>query len=104
MNENRIHGTHVRGVTMQTLALVDIADLKWLELTCKCGASVTFDMTRDDAQFPEQCPSCKKTWNGFVSQGIVLAFQNFKNFYKVFAGTEFHPRFRVEVDSSTSAG
>lgn len=88
------------GILMHTLALVDVADLKWFELTCKCGASVTFDMSKgDSAKFPEQCPSCGKTWNGFASGATLKAFQNFKNFYEIFSATEFQPRFRVNVRS-----
>lgn len=90
------------GVVMQSLALVSLSELKWFELTCECGASVTFDMSKDEALFPDHCPSCKKTWNGFTSGAIVAAFKNFKNFYSVFAATKFRPRFRVVIDSGTS--
>jgi hypothetical protein len=85
---------------LQTLALIDLEDLRWFELTCECGASVTFDMGKEESLFPDQCPSCKKTWNGFASGVVVAAFKNFKNFYDVFSKTKFQPRFRANVRSS----
>ncbi len=103
MSVNRINSIFGGGFKMQTLALVDLAEMKWFELTCPCGASVTFDMGRDDAQFPDACPSCKKTWNGFASQAVVRAFQNFKHFYDTFVETKFQPRFRVNISSSGTA-
>ena len=88
---------------MERVALVGVADLRWLELTCaKCKASVTFDMAAEPGpQYPEACPACKKEWNGFISPNVEKAFTAFQNFYKEFSVTSFAAKFRVSMEEKT---
>ncbi len=83
---------------MQTLALIDVSELQWFEVTCsKCRALFTFDVSNPDsnANFLEFCPSCREGWGGPSS--VVAAFRDLKNFYATFKDTKLQPRFRVNV-------
>jgi|SRR5690348_8919406 hypothetical protein len=102
MPVNRIDSSVGGGFTMKNLVLVDVSDIRWLELTCpKCKTSMTFDMS-GESFFPEKCPCCPETWDGFKDKRFEIAFGSLKKFYAAFSDSRFGARFRVPVTSSST--
>ena len=81
----------------EKLSMIPVKDLLRLEIECpKCGTIVTLDVTRTNF-FPEQCPACPTTFNGFVGNAP-QAFRKYIEFYRTFAESSLLPRFRISGD------
>ncbi len=101
MSVNRLDSSIGGEVIMQTLVVVGARDLRFMELTCStCKTAFTFAM-ESSAFFPEKCPCCPATWDGFTDKRLENAFKCLKEFYSVFKESRFNARFRVPEVSGT---
>jgi hypothetical protein len=83
---------------LKKVTFIDVADLKLLEITCpKCKTSVTFDLTNENRNFPDQCLQCHDDWNPIGNSQIQNLFKYFRLFRGMFSGSgSIAAAFRLE--------
>ncbi len=73
---------------------LDFADLKFLEIGCKCGARIVLDTRVKNMKAPERCHNCGSTFDtvgarspidGFLTACQMLANKDQKFVYRVIA-------------------
>ena len=86
---------NMRGAGMQKILLLEIPELRYLELTCpKCGKGYVFDL--DPAKtltLREQCPLCNADWKPPRELRADDPFVVFRRFCDALAG--FQANFRI---------
>jgi hypothetical protein len=69
--------------------ILDAKELRFLEITCQCGVSVTLDCASETIGVPTSCPSC-----GQLDSAIRYAMGTYKKWYQEMAG-KYKLNFRI---------
>jgi hypothetical protein len=59
---------------------IDFADLRSLEIRCKCGTTVVFDVSANDTVTPQNCPGCREPFGDTFTK----ALREFKEAFQLF--------------------